>query len=144
MIFFTGKGEKMSLCCEVLGWGSLDEKALEDIMEEFNLNIGEVITEVECLFEESTDINAYIYVTLYLGSQKIKEALKDEYPEYNNIIDEYEENIYTNCMDSGFDSIFGDYDYRDLTGSDKDEYLEDLMNELLEDAGEPKIGEEDE
>jgi len=56
------------------------------------------------------------------------------------IINDFEENIYTNYLDSGFDSVFGNYDYRDLATGPR---LEDLMNDLLEEVGEPKIGEDD-
>jgi len=131
-------------CGEVLGWDSLDMEKLEDVMEEFGLDISEVTDETENTFGETTDINAYIHSALYLGSEKIKEALKEDYPEYEDIIDDFEANIYANYLDSGFDSAFGNYDYDDLSGFDMHGYLEDLMNELLELAGEPKIGEEDE
>jgi len=134
----------MSICCEVLGWGRFDVKALEDIMEEYGLNKEELADEVEGIIAEtSTDINYYFHSALYLGYIKIKEKLNDEYPEYENIINNYEPNIYTNYLDSGFDSAFANYDYRDFIGSNKYEYLKDLMNELLEDAGELKIGEDE-
>jgi len=130
----------MSLCCEVLGWDSLDIEKLENIMEEFKLSIREVIKETACKFgEDSTDITGYMYGALSIGSKKIKQKLLNVYPEYKYIIDDFEENIYVNYIASGFDSAFGNYNYRNLVGDEKDEYLFNLMNKVLEESGKNKM-----
>jgi len=127
-------------CCELLGWGDLDVEALENIMEEYRLRVGEVSVKREHMFGEVfPEINNYIYSALYLASIKIKEALLETYPEYKNIINDYKENIYTDYLDRGFDSCFGNYNYRDLVGDERDKYLFNLMNEVLEESGKNKM-----
>jgi len=128
----------MYLCCNVLGWGSLDAKRLEKIIEEYDLDIADIKEQVT----DKTDINEYFYQTLYLISLKIKEALKEWLDENEDVkdcleyefvydtektIDEFEPNIYTNYLDSGFDSCFTEFD---INSYDNDNYcnlIEDIF-----------------
>jgi len=130
----------MNLCCEVLGWDSLNIETLEDIMKEYKLNINELIDDIQnALGKYSYNINDYLYSALYLGSEKIKKVLIAKYPEYEETINDFEPNISAEYSNNGFASCFGNYYYGDLIGDEKDEYLFNLMNEVLEESGKNKM-----
>jgi len=126
----------MCLCCNILGWGSLDVEKLENLIEEYDLDIYDIKEQVT----DKTDINEYFYQTLYLASLKIKEALKKWLDENEDVkdcleyefvydteqtIDEFEPNIYTNYLDSGFDSCFAEFD---INSYDNDNYYNLIEN----------------
>jgi len=139
------------ICCEVLGWQILDIQFLEKKIEEFDLEIDEILDEIEALgIEDKTDINAYIYAVLYLGANKIKEKiiekvkefddledfLNNEYRDWESRIREYEENIYTNYLDSGYNSIFEEINYEEIDDMDEEEILNIVASMLNFDIGE--------
>ena len=136
----------MEICYEILGWGSLDVEYLENTMEEFNIRTEEIIDEVESLCLNKHDINSYIYATLYIGANQIKEELINRVKDFPNIINflendievnweneiqDFDEGIYTNYLASGFDSILSDIKYDRIGILTEDEIIV-ILAEILD------------
>jgi hypothetical protein len=117
----------MGIAADIMGWMPLDEHALEGIIGEFELDPEDVADDA-MLDRNDLDINRFIYSALYLGASKIKSRLKELFPEYSDEIDEYDENIYTNYLDSGFDSAFSEWS---LDMLDDVETAAELLAEML-------------
>jgi len=131
----------MSLCCEILGWLPLDVKKLEEILDEYDIELDELLDyakELDC----DNDINCYIYSALKIAEEKIKEKLK-EWLETSQVydflvnelnvdvyekIDEFDANPYTNYIDSFFDSCFEDFNYLEPTKTDYWELIEGIFD----------------
>ena len=131
----------MSLCCEILGWLPLDVKKLEEILDEYDIELDELLDyakELDC----GNDINCYIYASLKIAEEKIKEKLK-EWLETSQVydflvnelnvdvyekIDEFDANPYTNYIDSDFDSCFAHFNYQEPTKTDYWELIEGIFD----------------
>lgn len=97
-------------------WGKLDKDALNYTISEYEVDysrIGDIIEEFEL---NSNDINAHFYGALYVAGvdfvDKVKEYCDEKEISYENtLLEDAPEllNIYTNYLDSGYDSIISDY-----------------------------------
>jgi hypothetical protein len=149
----------MSLCCYILGWGSLDVRKLEKLLDEYNIDIEILIQYADDFREDSTDINIYIYSALAIAEYKIKDKLKKWLKTNNDVyefiddelmlnveekIDDFEPNIYTNYLDSGFDSCFANFNYQEPTDDDYWELINEIFGLTKEDFEKWKEEQEDE
>ena len=76
----------------VLGWDSLDIQFLENKINEFKLNIDDIVNELELNYSDKANINGWIYYTFYLGAynflNKVQEfAKKNQLKFIRSIID---------------------------------------------------------
>jgi hypothetical protein len=143
----------MSLCSKLLGWGEIDVMFLERLIDEYEIDTDNVVYTIDELGLDKTDINSYIYAALYEIAHTIKMNLVDwlgrnrdlleklEEELGKDIIDEiynYDEGIYANCIDSGFDSCFGEFDLNSATDDDYKELLKCILNYDWEEKNESK------
>ena len=76
------KGFKMKniILKAVLGWDSGDVQFLENKINEFNINIDDILNELELNYSDKANINGWIYYTFYLGAynflNKVEEFAK--------------------------------------------------------------------
>ncbi len=99
-------------------WGSLDKKALNKWVDELEVDESEIVDTITSFGYDSNDINSHIYATLYIAGNTYLKTLRD-FCDENDIIysgSKLDENndhqllsIYTNYLDSGFDSEVNDY-----------------------------------
>ena len=96
-------------------WGSLDIEWLNNFIDEHNLDSDKV-----CEYKNDAtgckdveDINIYIHSALEIAynnfKQKVEEFAKEEF-----MID-FENGIYCNYLDSGYDSILNEFDLVDFS-----------------------------
>ena len=76
----------------VLGWMSDDIQFLENKINEFSLNIDNILNELELNYSDKANINGWIYYTFYLGASnflnKVEEfAKKNKLKFYKSTID---------------------------------------------------------
>lgn len=103
-------------------WKVLDKKALNEWADEFEVSPDEVHFEIENIGADKDDINSHIYGVLCIAGYNYMNSIR-EYCEENDInltntqLDENANNykndmdilnIYTNYLDSGFDSELSD------------------------------------
>ena len=111
----------------LLNWDSKEIKILENLIEEYDLDIDEVRENVlENTYQLDSEV--WIYEALVLAEQKIKDLLFETFPDYHKEIFNYNAYPYTNGLEYGFDSVFNDYSFEDLKNG---KYLNDLLNEIL-------------
>ena len=120
----------MSIAHGILDWGCLDLQFLENKIDEFRLDIEDIKKYLENIgFDETNqlDVNCWIYATFDLAFTIFIENLT-LYLENNEIdfdVNKIEPNIYTNCMDSGFDSVLCNYSITDF----RDKNFENILKE---------------
>jgi hypothetical protein len=116
----------MSIANEILNWKEADAKYLENLINEYNVDIEEIRIEVN----EIDNINEWIECVLYkAGSTFLKKV--DDYICEKDIYKMYypgdeEMSIYTNYIDSGFDSVLNDYDLTNFSERNIKNFLEDI------------------
>jgi len=113
----------------LFGWEEKNILLLEKLMDEHDVKPDEVLEELD-YDDDKLDINSWIYGVLELGAYKMKELMKDYYPQYANEIDDYEVNSYANYCDSGFDSCFYGYnlDTLEVSETKRDQLMKDILN----------------
>jgi len=120
------------LLCTILNCGELDVGFLIKILDEYQVEFYDVKQRLDeyIVFDRTATINDYIYGVLDAAADNFKIKLID-YIEENNIesefncISDFEPNIYTNCMDSGFDSLFSEYDLLDYSEENLSRFIEE-------------------
>ena len=132
----------MSLCCKILGWGEFDVRKLEEILDEYDIELDELLDYVEDV-DCDNDINCYIYSALRIAESNIKDELEIWLRNNKNVlnfleeqvdcnvfekIDEFDANPYTNYMDSFFDSCFEYFNYQEPTETDYWELIEGIFD----------------
>lgn len=124
---------------DVLGWGSLDVKALEDYIktaEKFKISSDDIKEDIRSYEGDATDINYWFYSTITLIFYEVMREIR-VIAEKNGdaeLIDktEYLENNFDpfiNYMDSWFGNCLDDIDFN----QGKEEILNDVIEKLRED-----------
>lgn len=97
-------------------WGKLDKDALNYTISEYEVDYSRICDIIEEFELNSNDINAHFYGALYVAGvdfvDKVKEYCDEKEISYENtLLEDALEllNIYTNYLDSGYDSIISDY-----------------------------------
>ena len=92
---------------EIFNWGSQDIDSLVSLYNSLDDIAKSKINEYLIAVEENEcsllDINNYFYAMLQAKEYSIKQKLKYYFKEYEEEIDNYEVDIYTNYYDSKFD-----------------------------------------
>jgi hypothetical protein len=121
----------MSLLGDAFGWGELDENFLNRLVRVAELDIADIKDGINEIGGNIEDINSWIYSALSLQKQNYFEKVK-EFLENKGIegvdLDSFEENIYTNYLDSGYDSILEEHIYN----SSDDANILNFLNEAYE------------
>ena len=61
----------------VLGWDSYDVQFLENKINEFKLNIDDILNELELNNSDKTNINGWIYYAFYLGANNFLNKVQE-------------------------------------------------------------------
>ncbi len=109
----------------VLNWKSLDIEFLNNFIDEYDLCDSDIVEYHKEIFED-TDINGFIFCAL----DRAYDHFKLEVIEYMGIddgmMDNFEPNIYINCMDSGYDSILSEYDISDFSSENLQKFIDEI------------------
>lgn len=121
---------------DVLGWGYLDVKALEDYIEvakKFDIYPEDIKEDIKGYDGDVTDINAWFYSSITLIFYEIRDELKKSTDDGELLekIEEMEDNFnpFINYMDSWFNNFLDDIDFN----QDKEKILKDVIKKLRED-----------
>ena len=115
----------------VLGWGSCDLQFLENKINELELDTDDILDELELNDFDKTNINNWIYSTLYLGANnfldKVQEFADENELDFDRDLVEIE--IYTNYLDSFLNGeVFNsDIDIMDFSENNLKSFIDKVM-----------------
>ena len=115
----------------VLGWGSLDLEFLENKINELELDTDDILDELELNDFDKTNINNWIYSTLYLGANnfldKVQEFADENELDFDRDLVEIE--IYTNYLDSFLNGgiLNSDIDITDFSENNLKSFIDKVM-----------------
>lgn len=131
-----GNYNESNVLASVLGCGTLDSNFLIDRLNEYDLDLEDVKDESEMIFGDKLNINELIYTTLYMGSNNFLAEVNNFFEEKEldnkidkNILEDFDARIYTNFLDSGFDSKLSEYNLTDFSEENLQNFLQDLYND---------------
>ena len=116
----------------VLGWGSLDLEFLENKINELGLDTDDILDELELNDFDKTNINNWIYITLYSGANNFLDKVQ-EFAEENELDfdrDLVEIDIYINYLDSFLNGeiLNSEIDITDFSNDN----LKSFINKVME------------
>ena len=115
----------------VLGWGSCDLQFLENKINELELDTDDILDELELNDFDKTNINNWIYSTLYLGANnfldKVQEFADENELDFDRDLVEIE--IYTNYLDSFLNGevLNSDIDIMDFSENNLKSFIDKVM-----------------
>ena len=115
----------------VLGWGSLDLEFLENKINELGLDTDDILDELELNDFDKTDINNWIYATLYQGATNFLDKV-EEYALINDLEfdkDLVEIDIFINYLDSFLNGeiLNSDIDITDFSDNNLKSFISKVM-----------------
>lgn len=115
----------------VLGWGSLDLEFLENKINELGLDTDDILDELELNDFDKTNINNWIYITLYQGANNFLNKVQDFADEYALDFDKglVEIEIYINYLDSFLNGniLNSDIDITDFSDDNLKSFIDKVM-----------------
>ena len=119
----------------VLGWGSLDLEFLENKINELGLDTDDILDELELNDFDKTDINNWIYATLYQGATNFLDKV-EEYALINDLEfdkDLVEIDIFINYLDSFLNGeiLNSDIDITDFSDNNLKSFISKVMEGLI-------------
>ena len=115
----------------VLGWGSLDLEFLENKINELELDTDDILDELELNDFDKTNINNWIYVTLYQGAtnflDKVQEFADENELDFDRDLVEIE--IFVNYLDSFLNGgiLNSDIDIMDFSEDNLKSFIDKVM-----------------
>ena len=115
----------------VVSWGSLDVEFTDKFIEEHNLSDDEVMEYArsrasDCGLDVSQDINIVIETAMQMAWDNFQEKLEDYITENDLDLNatNLEPRIYTNCLDSSYDSFVNDFDLTNFSEENIENFIE--------------------
>ena len=110
----------------VLSWKSLDIQYLDNLIDTYDLDSDQVVLERDANFggDGSLSINSYISTVLDMAYYNFKTKV-EEFSGEDSLYD-FNEGVYCNYLDSGYDSILSDFDITDFS----DENIQDFLDRV--------------
>ena len=115
----------------ILGWGICDLQFLENKINELELDTDDILDEVELNGFDKTNINDWIYITIYRGANnfldKVQEFAEEIELEFNRDLIEIE--IYINYLDSFLNGeiLNSDIDITDFSDDNLKSFIKKVM-----------------
>lgn len=121
-------------------FAQLDKEFLDELMSTYDVSNDEVIAqmkELDCSLDVAFDVNTWIQIVLEKGYNNFVNHCDDVIADLDIDFDmsDFDPSIYTNCIDSGFDSKLTEFDITDFS--------EDNILNFLEAIGEYSKEEEE-
>ena len=118
---------KADIINSILGWKELDIAYVNSLIDSSKVDIDVVIDMFE-KEDDITDINIVIYYILKQAYHTFEEKVLDytQNEEDRKLVYHFDPNIYTNYMDSDYDSILTDYDLTDFSGESIERFIKEL------------------
>ena len=115
----------------VVSWGSLDVAFADNFIDTHNLNDEDVMEYARSRASDigmdvSQDINIVIETAMQMAWDNFQEKLEDYITENDLDLNatNIEPNIYTNCLDSSYDSFVDDFDLVDFSQENIENFIE--------------------